>query len=65
VLGLVGRWTDFALRRAARIVVLSDGFRRRLAERGIATPVTVVPNWAPSRDCRAGDDGPAARGTRR
>ncbi|MDQ1228605.1 glycosyltransferase family 4 protein [Sphingomonas sp. SORGH_AS_0879] len=47
ILAAVGWWTTFALRRAARIVVLSNGFKRRLLERDISTPVRVVPNWAP------------------
>lgn len=48
VLRWVGRWTDFALRRAARVVVLSDGFARRLAGRGVApAKIAVVHNWAP------------------
>ncbi len=47
ILAAVGWWTSFVLRRATRIVVLSDGFKRRLVERGIATPIRVVPNWAP------------------
>lgn len=47
LLRLVGAWTNFVFRKAARIVVLSDGFRQRLADRGITTPVAVVPNWAP------------------
>lgn len=47
LLALIGWWTDFALRRAAGIVVLSDGFRRRLQERGITVPIVVIPNWAP------------------
>lgn len=47
MLRLVGAWTDFVFRRAARVVVLSDGFRQQLAARGIRTPLTVVPNWAP------------------
>lgn len=47
ILSLVGRWTNFVLQRAARIVVLSDGFRSKLVERGIRTPVAVIPNWAP------------------
>lgn len=47
ILRLVGLWTNFVFRRAARILVLSDGFRHRLTERGIKTPVAVVPNWAP------------------
>lgn len=47
LLRLVGMWTNFVFHRAARIIVLSDGFRNRLIERGIRTPVAVVPNWAP------------------
>ena len=47
ILRLVGHWTDFALRHAARIIVLSDGFRRRLEQRGVTTPLAVIPNWAP------------------
>lgn len=47
LLGLVGMWTNFVFRRAARIVVLSDGFRVRLVERGIKAPVAVIHNWAP------------------
>lgn len=48
LLRFVGMWTDFVFRRAARIVVLSDGFRQRLTDRGIGTPITVIPNWAPT-----------------
>lgn len=34
-------------RRAAKIVVISDGFRRRLVERGVpAEKIEVLPNWA-------------------
>lgn len=47
LLRLVGAWTDFVFGRAARVVVLSEGFRRRLRARGIATPIAVIPNWAP------------------
>lgn len=43
----VGAWTGFVFRRAARIVVLSPGFKRTLAQRGFARPITVIPNWAP------------------
>lgn len=43
----VGAWTDFVFRRAARIVVLSPGFKRTLEARGIARPIAVIPNWAP------------------
>lgn len=44
----VGAWTKFAFQRASRIVVLSPGFKRTLEERGLAPPITVIPNWAPS-----------------
>ncbi len=41
--GSVCRWV---YRRAAHIVVLSEGFRRLLLERGVpAGKVTVIPNW--------------------
>jgi len=43
----VGAWTDFVFRRAARIVVLSPGFKRTLEARGIDRPIAVIPNWAP------------------
>jgi glycosyltransferase involved in cell wall biosynthesis len=43
----VGAWTDFAFRRSAGIVVLSPGFKRRLEERRLGRPITVIPNWAP------------------
>lgn len=43
----VGAWTQFALRRAAHVVVLSPGFKRRLEQRKIGRPITVIPNWAP------------------
>lgn len=47
LLRLVGAWTNFTLRRAARIIVLSEGFQRRIKERRINTPIEVVHNWAP------------------
>jgi colanic acid biosynthesis glycosyl transferase WcaI len=47
VLGLIGWWTNFSFRRAARIVVLSAGFRQRLLDRGLSVPIAVVHNWAP------------------
>lgn len=47
VLKLVGHWTTFVLRRAARIIVLSEGFRLSLEQRGVNTPLSVIPNWAP------------------
>jgi colanic acid biosynthesis glycosyl transferase WcaI len=43
----VGAWTNFVFSRAARVVVLSPGFKRTLEARGVETPITVIPNWAP------------------
>jgi glycosyltransferase involved in cell wall biosynthesis len=61
VLRMVGLWTHFALRRASRIVVLSDGFCRRLTERGLGTAVAVVPNWAPPEIVEVADCLPSAK----
>lgn len=44
IVGHVCRWT---WARATHIVVLSNGFRRLLVERGVpAGKITVIPNWA-------------------
>ena len=44
IIGAVCRWT---YRRADHIVVLSDGFRRRLVERGVPeAKISVIHNWA-------------------
>ena len=49
VLNLVERWCRLLYSAAARIVVLSPGFKARLVERGVpATKVSVVYNWARS-----------------
>lgn len=47
ILSLVGLWTNFVLQQASQIIVLSDGFKKRLEDRGITTPIKVIPNWAP------------------
>lgn len=47
IIGMVGAWTSFAMSRAALLVVLSPGFKRVLAGRGIGKPIEVIPNWAP------------------
>lgn len=44
---LVGAWSNFAMRHAARLVVLSPGFKLRLEQRGLRVPIDVIPNWAP------------------
>ncbi|PQM27430.1 glycosyltransferase WbuB [Sphingopyxis lindanitolerans] len=47
LLGAIGRLCRWTWRRAAHIVVLSNGFRRLLIERGVpADRITVIPNWA-------------------
>lgn len=59
VLRLVGAWTNFAFRRAARVIVLSKGFQERLAGRGVKAPVAVIPNWAPPEIIRVAAGLPA------
>lgn len=45
-LGLVGRVMAGVYRRAAEVVVLSEGFRRRLVERGVPEEkLSVIHNW--------------------
>ena len=56
LIGAVCRWT---WRRADRIAVLSEGFRRLLIERGVAEDrINVIHNWA-DRDVGAGVDTPS------
>ncbi len=47
LLSLVRWFSNFVFNRATRIIVLSDGFRHRLVQRGIDTPITVIHNWSP------------------
>jgi colanic acid biosynthesis glycosyl transferase WcaI len=47
IMRLVGAWSSFAMKRAAALVVLSPGFKRRLRDRDIQVPIHVIPNWAP------------------
>jgi glycosyltransferase involved in cell wall biosynthesis len=45
-LGMVDRWCRMTYRAAARIVVLSPGFRSKLVERGVpAKKIDVIYNW--------------------
>lgn len=45
-LGLVARYCRWAYRKAARIRVISQGFRRHLIERGVPeSKIHVIPNW--------------------
>lgn len=46
VLKIVGQWSRFVYHRAARVVVLSPGFKSALVQRGVpAAKVEVVYNW--------------------
>ncbi|MBY0689440.1 sugar transferase [Microbacterium marinilacus] len=46
ILGAVGRYMKAVYRAASRVVVLSPGFRRLLAERGVPEgKLEVIPNW--------------------
>lgn len=47
LLRLVGIWSALAMNCAGQLVVLSRGFKTRLATRGVRRPITVIPNWAP------------------
>ncbi len=47
VMRLVGAWSAFAMRKAQALIVLSPGFKRRLLERHVLSPIHVIPNWAP------------------
>ena len=43
---LIERWLRLVYRSAARVVVLSEGFKRILVERGVpAERIRVIPNW--------------------
>jgi len=45
-LRLVGYWCRFVYSKAARITVLSEGFRKRLTQRGVdPMRIEVIPNW--------------------
>ena len=47
LLAMIGRAMARTYRRAARIVVISEGFRRRLVERGVPeAKIDVLMNWA-------------------
>jgi glycosyltransferase involved in cell wall biosynthesis len=51
ILNLVGRWCSLAYRKAARIVVLSPGFRDALVRRGVpGSKIEVIYNWC-EEDC--------------
>lgn len=47
LLRMIQIFVDWVYRRAAHVVVLSNGYRRRLLDRGIpADRVSVIPNWS-------------------
>lgn len=46
VLNLIGIWCKFTYKRANKIAVLSNGFKRELVKRGVPSDkVAVIPNW--------------------
>lgn len=50
-LGVVGAGMKWVYRMAAEVVVISEGFRQRLHERGVAeNKVTVIPTWTYEND---------------
>ena len=54
-IGALGRMEAWVYRRAARIVVISEGFRRNLLAKGVpAGKIGVVPNWADLDEIRPG-----------
>jgi lipopolysaccharide/colanic/teichoic acid biosynthesis glycosyltransferase len=62
MLGFIGAAMKFVYRGAARVVVLSDGFKKALDERSIPPgKVDVIPNWADERqiDVTSADPGRA------
>lgn len=61
-LGVAGAFMSAVYRRAAHVVVLSEGFKRRLRERGVPDDkVTVIPNWTHEQDIVAPDPDIARR----
>jgi lipopolysaccharide/colanic/teichoic acid biosynthesis glycosyltransferase/glycosyltransferase involved in cell wall biosynthesis len=60
ILGAVARVMDATYGLAAHVVVLSDGFRRRLTERGVpAAKVSVIRNWASEHEIEHSEPGAA------
>lgn len=47
LISMVGWFSNIAFKRASRIIVLSEGFRKKLVQRGIDTPIAVIRNWSP------------------
>lgn len=46
ILGAIGAWCNWAYRAADRIIVISEGFKRLLVERGVSEQrVEVIRNW--------------------
>ena len=59
---LVGRAMERTYGLASHVVVLSEGFRSRLVERGVPVEkLTVIPNWAPEHEVLVEEPGPARR----
>jgi glycosyltransferase involved in cell wall biosynthesis len=59
LLSLAQGWGNFVYRTAARVVVLSQGYKKRLVERGItADHIEVIPNWGIEDSCGDGEVAP-------
>lgn len=57
-LKLVDRWCRLSYRRAKRIIVPTEGFKRALVDRGVpAEKVSVIFNWCDEDAMRAGENG--------
>lgn len=54
---MLTRWADYEYRKPDHIVTLSEGFRRRLMERGLpGDRVQVIPNWCDEHPAYPGDE---------
>jgi glycosyltransferase involved in cell wall biosynthesis len=58
--GLAGKLEEMCYNRARRVVVVTDGIRRRLEERGFGSKVALIPNGANTELFRQDEEGGAA-----
>ncbi len=62
LLRIIGMWCSLVYRLSDAIIVLSEGYRRRLIARGTDShKVRVIENWAPDEDLPIADSGPSIR----
>lgn len=56
ILSVIGRWMNLVYKSAAEVVVLSDGFKSRIAARGVVPEkISVIPNWTSEDQLSLGD----------